>query len=52
MFSKKAWALSCALAIFIGLKMSSIYVPDEFESPTKYRLFVSILSFGKFVVSI
>ena len=47
MLSKQKIALGCILAVLISLKMNNIYVPDDFESPAKYKASVLFIGLGR-----
>ena len=50
MISKKRAAIGLACGAFIGLLLSGIYVPEEFEKPLLFKLAYSVSGFiGTFV---
>ena len=51
MLNRKSFALSVTIALLIGFKFSTIYVPEGFESPIKYKSMAILLGIGQFVVN-
>jgi hypothetical protein len=43
MISKKRAAIGLAIGALIGLQMSGIYVPEDFQKPILYKLIYSYL---------
>ena len=46
MTNKKVTALVFVTALAVGLQISTIYVPDGFESPTKFRMQALVMKLG------
>ena len=51
MFSKKLVTIVLGLSLLIGIKITSIYVPDEFENPSLYKFSYIFLDVGCSLVS-